>query len=764
MLTKYLVLLLSCAGVLCGQSVVSGQTVSNGELVIPYASTLTLSPSYAAESVTLSGNVTAIGMPTGQFGGETLHLTICQGTGGPYTIPASWTGTVGVTTIAATGCTRFHLVWDDPSGIWVSTTDGLGSSGPQGPAGPAGATGAAGPAGATGPGGATGPAGSAGSTGAAGPAGAAGATGPAGTAATPNTASAPLTIAGNNIAISLTPLLLVQDLYPAVAGASMELPLTEGTGTTAYDISGNGNNGTFATGTSAPTWYTYGVSFLDTGTAASPGQYINTPLTTFGTAYFAHCTPTMVQTTGTATGSIPAAEYPTFWGANTGTTSGLLLLGTTVATTTFNSPQPTIFNGSSGTSKTIAGDSFGGCHIYGFSAGSSTDHITVDGVETNYSAQGASGSGTTLTAGQYSIGNSTPSGVLNVLRGTMQYVVVFPTAHTVAQMQQETLYIKQRLATRPTMPHYPILSTVRTAMAIFPGDSLTAGYEGTSQWTAALTLSNSYTVVNWGIGGMLARDVCKMSDQRWVSSIVPGQSIVHLWAGTNDNYGVIPPADAWASLVSCVVKAHTYGARIVVATMLSRTNSSGAYQAYDTYKDNLNALIRANWRQAGFDGLNDLAEVAAIGADGANTTTACFNADHIHLTGPGTGTCATIGSTALSGYGIVAALASNAINSLDGSSAANPTVTASTAFAAVAANNYVVDTPTAAATFSLQDCQGRTTPTTVVNGSGTYSITVNTLNSQALTGSATVSPNAIATFISLLTGSTTGGCSWVRTQ
>ena len=746
MLTKKLIFLLSSVGVLCGRTVLPAQSVSNGELVIPYASTLTLNPSYAAASVTLSGNVTAVGMPNGQFGGQTLHLTICQGTGGPYTMPASWSGAVGVTTIAAAGCTRFHLVWDDPSGIWVSTTDGQASSGAQGPAGPTGPTG---PTGAVGP---------------AGAAGAAGAAGPAGTAATPNTASAPLTIAGNNIAISLTPLVLVQDLYPAVAGAAMELPLTEGTGTTAYDISGNGNNATFASGGNAPTWYTYGVSFLDAGSAITPGQYMNTPLTNYGTAYFAHCTPTMLQTTGTATGGAPASAYPSFWGSSmTSSGGGVLLLGVPVSSSTFNSPQPTLYTNTGGTAKTIAGDSFGGCHVYGFSAGSTTDHVTVDGTEVSYSAQGASGGSTAISGGTYEIGGN-GTDLTNALRGTLQYVVVFPTAHTAAQMAQETLYIKQRLATRASMPHYPVLSNSRTGQFIAVGDSLTAGYAGSAQWTGALTLNNSYTVTNWGIGGMTARDICKMSDQRWISSIVPGQSIIHLWAGTNENQDLIPYTDAWASLVSCVAKAHAYGARIVVATMISRVNEGSEVQPEDTYKDNLNGLIRANWRQAGFDGLDDLAEVAAIGADSANTNTACFNADKTHLTGPGTGTCATVGSTALSGYGIVAALASNEVNSLDGSSAANPTVTASTSFAAAAANNFVVDTPTAAATFSLQDCQGRSTPTTVVNGSGTYSITVGTLNSQTITGSATVAPSAIATFTSLLTGPTTGGCSWVRTQ
>jgi hypothetical protein len=260
-----------------------------------------------------------------------------------------------------------------------------------------------------------------------------------------------------------------------------------------------------------------------------------------------------------------------------------------------------------------------------------------------------------------------------------------------------------------------------------------------------------------GIQSMSAFDVCHLSDQRWAQSTVPGQSTVHFWAGTNDFlYGATAP-HIWAILSTCASKAHALGARAIVATMIS---GSGR----DTNKNALNALIRAQWKQVGFDYLNDLASAPTLGADGSYSNTACYQTDEVHLTGPGVGTCGTVGSTALSGYGIIAALATGSINTLDGSSATYPDTTTSNAFVSAYSNNFVIQTPTAAATYSLVDCQGQSSPRTLVNGSASFAITVSAINSQTITGSTTVAANATAIFSPVLTGPTTGGCSWLRTQ
>jgi hypothetical protein len=101
-----------------------GQTVSKGEQVVPYSAGLTFNAAYSSAYVTLTGNVSSITVPSGSFGGQSFHLTACQGAGGPYTVPATWSNVTGSTMVWPTGCTRLHLVWDDPASLWVSTIQG----------------------------------------------------------------------------------------------------------------------------------------------------------------------------------------------------------------------------------------------------------------------------------------------------------------------------------------------------------------------------------------------------------------------------------------------------------------------------------------------------------------------------------------------------------------------------------------------------------------------------------------------------------------
>lgn len=541
-----------------------------------------------------------------------------------------------------------------------------------------------------------------------------------------------------------------------VSGASAEYPMLDGTGTTVTDISGNGKNATFSTGANAPSWTTYGLAFLNTGTDIAPAQSIITPLATWGTFYVAHCTPTMVTSTPVTTGGVPAAEFPTFTGPSGGT-GGVLAFTNNQAQTTYNAVTPAIFNVTATAPTTYLAGAFGGCHVYGYSAGSSTDHLTVDGKELPvYGLQGSSASLVPVTGGTYLIGSGS-FGDINALRGVVSYAIYYPTAHTVAQMTQVTSYIEAQLALRPTFPHYPNLTNSTAAQATFIGDSLTATYQGTSPWTGTLSLNNTYQVTNYGISGMFALDMYATATQRWESSIVPGITVAHVWGGTNDLVlGNQTAANAWASLAQIAVQAKRLGARTIVATMIDRGGESAD-------KNALNVLIRGNWKQAGFDYLNDLAEVPGLGADGAAANTACFNGDQTHLTGPGTGTCATVGATDLSGYGVVAALASNAINSMDGSTSSNPSTFTATTVALAPANNYNVLEPTVAQAVSLMDCQGRTNTVTLVNTS-TFAVTVSGINSQSITGSAIVAADTTGVFNPVLISPTTGGCFWIRAQ
>jgi len=380
----------------------------------------------------------------------------------------------------------------------------------------------------------------------------------------------------------------------------------------------------------------------------------------------------------------------------------------------------------------------------------------VDGVEpASYVQQGASASLVTTT-GHYQLGTGQSNNSNLFLKGVIGYVVFFPSAHTVSEIVQETGYIEHQLSLRASYPTYPVLSNATTSQWIGAGDSLTAGYEGSSQWTAGLTFDNSYTVSNYGIGGMYAIDVCNMADQRWAASVVPGRSIVQVWAGTNDlAFGNFSAVQVWASLSTCAAKAKLYGARSIVATMISRSG-------WDASKNALNALIRTNYQQAGFDYLNDIAAVPGLGADGAYSNTACFNVDGVHLTGPGAGACGSIEGIGLTGYGIVEQLSENAVNTMDGSTAQNPDVSTSNAFISTYKNNYVIQTSTADAAFQLVDCQGQSSSRVVVDGSSAFTITVSASGGWPLIGSPSVLPNSSATFTPSVASSSSGGCQWTR--
>ncbi len=553
---------------------------------------------------------------------------------------------------------------------------------------------------------------------------------------------------------------------PVPAGGG-EYPMMDGTGTTVSDVSGNGNTLNFCAAPNAPNWYTYGLAFLDAGPISGANvACLNTPFSTFNTVYFATISPTLLQNTGTNYSGLPFETSPTVFGRSGG--SGSIIIESQIYTNAF---QPTVYLGGN----TTLGDGYGGAHVFGFtcgSGGSSVDHWIVDGQEPgNYLAQGNSCSAIPITGGVYQIG-TLQNQVSNAFRGVITYMIVYPGQHTVAQMQAVEKYIQGKLAARGTMPAYPNRTTSRAPQFIALGDSLTATYPGTSQWTTSLTLNNTYQINNYGIYANTAFDMCKLGDQEWAQNIVPGRTVLHLWAGTND-FSITnrSASDIWTSLVSCGLKAKQMGARTAVATMIDR---GGTGNPFITKKNALNALIRANWKTSGaFDALNDVAEIPALGADGASANSTagnsgCFFGDDIHLVGPGAGTCATLvvngAASALSGYGLIGQLVSNTVNTLDGSSQTAPDASTANAFSENYANNFIVQTPTAAATHTLVDCQGQASPRTVVNGSGTYAITMGTVNSQAIVGSATVAPQAAATFTPMLTSASTGGCSWLRTQ
>lgn len=85
-------------------------------------------------------------------------------------------------------------------------------------------------------------------------------------------------------------------------------------------------------------------------------------------------------------------------------TGGIALLGVTSSQTISNAIRSSIFIVGVGIT-TVAEGAYGGCHVYGYSAETTTDHFTVDGTEpANYTSQTGSASFVPVTDGTYYIG------------------------------------------------------------------------------------------------------------------------------------------------------------------------------------------------------------------------------------------------------------------------------------------------------------------------------------------------------------------------
>lgn len=524
-----------------------------------------------------------------------------------------------------------------------------------------------------------------------------------------------------------------------VTGASAEYPLTEGSGTTVRDISGNNNTASFCG--SVPTWTTYGLSFTS--------GCVQTPILTFGTAYVHLCP--------NASAQLGSAGF---------LASNLASNGIAFATNYFSSfsqmmfVAPSIWRLSNSTwpSRLNPFSSPSNCIVAAIAVGA-TDHIYVNGIEPSYGAQGSSSSIVTIGSTGYVFGNGGASGVFPAFQGTINYVMFYPTQHTAAQVLAVTNYINAVVNTRPSFPKEPSQGTANTVASqlLCTGDSLTNGFGG-APWcnsTYITPLTNTYTINYAAYNGRAAFDQIAYIKTNFTPILSPssGRVVCHMWLGVNDVREGLTAAQGWVGIQNVGRQLNRLGCITTVSTIISNSG-------FETQREALNVFIRAGWRSV-FAALDDLAAVPALGADGANTDTNCFLGDKVHLTGPGAGTC----YNSLTGYSVAATQTAKIVNLLDGSTVDNPTFTTSASYVQAIGDNYVVQTAATAATNTLIDCTGLTSVRrTIVNGSGTNAITAQTSASQTITGSATIAANTIAAFECELTDPLAGGNYWLRVQ
>lgn len=532
-----------------------------------------------------------------------------------------------------------------------------------------------------------------------------------------------------------------------IAGATAEYPFIDGSGTTVSDISGNGNTATFSS-SPAPTWTTYGITINSVG--ASANQYVQTPVKTWKTVIINVCSPPLNAgviglSNLTVGGTFPDGLY--------------LYMDTSLSVPSIATYYPGLYNNGHGlvTSTTTLANL---CSNIAWTLDTS-DHIYIDGNESAYAVHGASAANVTTTTTGYALGSSgagSTNGVTFI--GEINYTVFYSTALSQTQIQQEDAYINAKVYARPGYPGNTASSSSVSPSVICVGDSLTAASNGGGvPWC-----NSTFTVTNNAYTFLAAYQPGNGTDTEFGPSsghyvtLIPkagGKSYCHFWLGTNDNGAGWTAAQIWGRLQFFAKQAAAKGCLPIIATMIDR-------QSEDAAKNSLDTLIRANWRAAGFVGLDDLAAIPGLGADGAwnNPVVTCFDGGGIHLTGSGTGCY-----NSMAGYGVVGWTLGRLINILDGATIDNPTVTTSTAYAQNIGDNYVLQTPASSATDTLPDCTGLTgISRTITNGSGSNAITVQTSASQTITGSATVAANAIGKFTCELIGSSTGGNYWLRTQ
>ena len=522
--------------------------------------------------------------------------------------------------------------------------------------------------------------------------------------------------------LSQVPADWVLRLFPTVPETPKllaEYLLNEGTGTTAHDSSGNGNDGAIT----GATWEGAG----DLNFAQQ--QYISVPqaLNSARTWQFA------MYSAPYGSAQLPLAPgygAPSSFGFNPSILCGTdlnhlcLISGAPGRTFEFDAYTTDMTQSAVALSP--------GWHIVSLLCGANVGgvvtktHLLYDGQEvSSYIHQGDAGTCPTPTSGNYQIGGSsllTGTWFVGKLGAAWAWNAPLTLAEASTAASTALSYLQSKgVVTQFASANNP------TPLVVTGLDSRTAGYglDQTSQaWPNHLQIDASYQVVNLAVAGTTAFDICTQFDTLYGAQIPPssaGPVIVELWGGVNDVlfYGQTP-AQVAASLECLVTKAKARGAKVILATEISSESSSGTVG--DNGKDGLDAILRASAYSWGIDNLADLATDPHLGADGASSNTSCFS-DGLHPT------------TSCEPY--VTTIMQNAINELTGATQSAPHTTDSLSYQEVAGDRYLTLTGVSNQAIALPDCVGYSLPRYVTTTAG--SATLSTLNGETLTGSATIS-------------------------
>ena len=412
------------------------------------------------------------------------------------------------------------------------------------------------------------------------------------------------------------------------SGLLADWQFREGSGTTTADASGNGYTATLMGGSHTPTW-------SSTGLVCNGIQGLTTALPSTGIA--------TVQALCTCA---PGMTTNGFILGDTNNSINTWQVGFRLQNQPANTPKlpsPGIFNG--GSFVTSSGDCVptGVPFLFSYTEPGTNDLLYINTRSCIYETQGN-------TAGVARTGNvivgvwgNGGSGYGSYgFQGTIHRVVLYNRALSAAEVATNAAEFATFAASRGVPLNQPNPSTERVLAAV--GDSITYGYGISNPWPTSMTLTNPWTVYNFGnasepigpatytSGGQLYN---MLTDQGWInpfySSAAPA-SVVTIMAGTNDFAMESRTAAAvFADLQTLVNGYVAQGFDVVVIPMIDRGSVATAT------KNAYNALMATAWG-AGTTPNVRLVPTSAMPnlvPDGSSTNTTYFQSDATHPTQTG---------------------------------------------------------------------------------------------------------------------------------
>jgi lysophospholipase L1-like esterase len=533
-----------------------------------------------------------------------------------------------------------------------------------------------------------------------------------------------------------------------VSGASVDYRFMDGSGTAVSDASGNGNNGTLGTGSQAPTWAANGLAFTPLNNVSLPAA-LNNSKTMCSGVYMTPMSTIVQQNTYAAfvTSTLGTGGVNLMYNLNGAGYAGVF--------------APAIASGNS--NRTTGGGLVSGFHVMCYSLGSGSgdlDRLYIDGQETFYNAQSSSYG--YQSSGSYLLGSSGISAWNGSgFGGTFYRFVAWPVELNSQQIAMVSGSIRGEIALRGVdVTPRPIQTA--TPQLLASGTSLTIGYglSSTQAWPSNLTLTNqpTYTVQNDGIVGVTIKAIASNEANRMAPYCMTqsGPSVYILQAGDNDfaNFPSASTQSVFGDMAAATQVMKRAGCRVYLMTGFSKSGTDASGRTFDADKNAYDAVILANWRTVGADGVIDAGAILAMGCNGCNTNATYFQGDHTHPTA--------------AGQLLVAAAVSNVLNYMSGYNEDNPNVVTSLPYTMTAADGYVsLNGLTGAGTLTLPDCTGQSGAVYRVNNpQSTYAVNVKTGNAnQLISGlpaatAVTVPANGTLTLRDVPNPKTVSGCHW----